>query len=186
MDWPEYTVADLARYSGRPEITYPVYADQAIFQATFLFQIASALVDFPVVPRDAQLIQLGILSMADLLVLSQPHQAAIATPFQTESIGSYSYSKAQKAVSQGLPTGVSWFDMAVGRLGVGIDNVVSSEAITVFERDYPYRDINGRGMVRVPYRGSSNYSDTGLVVGYAPDGMLVHQNNQLADDPLVP
>lgn len=144
MDWPVYSVKDLSRYSGRPEASYPDYADEAVTQSLLLFQLASTLSDFPSTRMAQDLARLGILAMADLLVLSQPHQAAMATPFQSETIGSYSYSKVQAKISAGQPTGVMWFDLAVSRLGSGIDNMVSSEAITVFEHDHPSRVINGR------------------------------------------
>lgn len=77
------------------------------------------------------------MSMADSIHLSQPYAAAKSSPFSSESIGSYSYSKAAKAVSKGETTGVEWFDLAIKNLSVcdTEDDLPMSGGIEVFEND---------------------------------------------------
>ena len=56
--------------------------------------------------------------MADAIESVQKYQKVLRSPFNSETIGSYSYSKLTSAVSAGLPTGVSWFDIGIGELSV--------------------------------------------------------------------
>lgn len=143
-DFPNFTKDDLATFSGRAAASYPPFVDQAILQAVLLYQIATYTQDFPDLPRDSQIARLGILSMADHLVLEQPFQKAQAAPFNSESIGSYHYSKTggrqsavQTAISQGIQTGVMWFDIAVQQLGHAeqMQDMPMSGGIEVFEHD---------------------------------------------------
>lgn len=124
------TISDLATFSGRPEESYTAYANQAILLATIQFQTVTELQPSDMVsmsassPEDYQLAWNGILSLADYYYLRQPYQAAIAGPFVTEQIGSYSYAKAQNEVArnaaalevQGEAIGVPFYDLAVRML----------------------------------------------------------------------
>lgn len=140
--------ADLALYTGRPVASYPVYTDEALNQSVLLFQIATCLTGWPTDPIEAALARYAVLSMADSLVLAQPYQAIKASPFQNESIGSYSYSKMQQSIARmgtmiktETPTGLVWFDLAVERLGIcEIGTGVYSGSIGVFEDDAFFRD----------------------------------------------
>lgn len=116
--YPTYTASDVALFSGGQEADYGDYLEQALTQATLLFKIGTCLAQFPDNEMDAEIAKLGILSMADAIYGSQPFQATLRNPFSSETIGSYSYSKMSSAVSAGLPTGVSWFDLATTRLSV--------------------------------------------------------------------
>lgn len=123
MTFPTWTVADLAQVTGR-DVSYfsnTALVDQAILQATLLYRVGTNRVDMPGGPDDTmnELVRLGILFMADAIYLAQPYHEILASPFNSETIGSYSYSKAAGAVSQGLPTGVSWFDLAVNMTSLG-------------------------------------------------------------------
>ncbi len=141
-EYPTYTVTDVSRFTGRAEDEYTDYIDQALEQAVLLFKIGTCLAGFPDDLIDESLAKNGILSMADAIFLVQPFQATLATPFSSETIGSYSYSKLQGAVSAGLPTGISWFDLAVGRLSVcdDVDGVPFSGGINVHEE---YKNPHG-------------------------------------------
>lgn len=137
-EYPTYTVTDLANVSGNDASEYserPDFVNEALDQATLLFQIGTCLGAFPDSPQDAKLARYAIVSMADAIYWSQPWQKVLRSPFTSETIGSYSYSKLSTAVSAGLPTGVSWFDLAVGRLGVCDFNpsIPNSGGINVFE-----------------------------------------------------
>lgn len=120
MGYTEYTKDELAEFSGRPVESYTPYADDsAIPQALLLFKIGTCLASpDDLTDTEKQLVDMAILSMADSIYLSQPFAAAMASPFNSESIGSYSYSKTAKAVASGAPTGIMWFDLAVTQLSV--------------------------------------------------------------------
>lgn len=139
MSWPTYTIADLAVMTGRPEASFTAYANMAIEQSLLLFKLATCLKDWPTDSSEAQLARYAILTMADAFSLAQPNAIALSSPFQSESIGSYSYSKAMKAIQAGTPTGVSWFDMAIQQLGIcetgGLGAGIASGSVTVFEKD---------------------------------------------------
>jgi hypothetical protein len=140
MAYPTYTAADLAEFSGRAVETYTSYATQATTQATLLFKMATCLADFPTDPDEAQLAKFAILSIADSFVLIQPYQLTKASPFTSETIGSYSYSKAKAvtvSVANGSQTGDMWFDLAVSKLSVcdEFDGVPTGGGVEVFEYD---------------------------------------------------
>lgn len=141
-DFPEFSAQDVSDFSGRPVAAYPqTYTATALKQARTLFKLGTCLKQFPDEEFEAELATNAILSMAEQLILSQKYQAALANPFQSESIGSYSYSKITGVVATGVPTGLFWFDSAVQRLGVcdiageGSIGGGSSGGIEVFEHD---------------------------------------------------
>lgn len=148
MAYPIYTKEDLASYTGRDLTEYSGFSDTAIQQATLLFKIATCLADLPDDPIQVELAQYAILSIADAIVLAQPFQKVIANPFSSESIGSYSYSKASKAVAAGLPTGISWFDLAVGQMSVCeiSDGMPTGGGIEVFEHDGSFTEGFGENV----------------------------------------
>lgn len=125
---PLPSVADLAAFSGRPESSYSSYASSAILQAALLMTIQSEndITDYNSFnSTDQQLILMGIKAMADYIYLRQPYQAVIASPLMNETVGSYSYSKAQQEVARNAAalevtaerTGVQWYDLAMQMLG---------------------------------------------------------------------
>lgn len=130
-EYATYTVTDLSAFSGRPVGAYPAYAvETALLQATLLFKISTCLPVLPVEQDDQDMVRLAILAYADMIILTMPYAELKANPFNSESLGSYSYSKtppgsgrgsfsASAAVaSRGEKSGVMWFDLAVERLGV--------------------------------------------------------------------
>lgn len=118
--YPVLTADNLAEFSGRPVEDYTDYAEQAIFQATLLFQVGTCLGDE--LPDEGttgyKLAVMALTAMAEAITAVQPYQEVLSNPFSSETIGSYSYSKLNSAVAAGLPTGVSWFDLAVANLSV--------------------------------------------------------------------
>jgi hypothetical protein len=138
------TVYELADFTGRDVDGFTEYADRALTDAALLWVLAtgaSAWPDEVANPAIYQLVVNGVLSMADALYLSAPFARALAKPFTSETIGSYSYSKMATAISGKLPTGVGWFDLAVATV---YPTPVWSDAITVFEEDGIYTDTTGR------------------------------------------
>lgn len=111
-------VGDLADFAGTVAAEYSTFATTALEQATLLFEDATGLEEYPDNARKRQIAYNGICEMAQKIYDSQEYASVVNTPFQSETIGSYSYSKASQAVSAGQPTGVLWFDLAVSRMSV--------------------------------------------------------------------
>jgi hypothetical protein len=129
------TVADLAAFTGRTSNSFGQFADQALAQATLLFYIATDLDEYPTDVNLSMLVKNGILDMADKIYLSQPYQEASASPFQSETIGSYSYSKAVASVKKGDNTGIMWFDLAVNKLKAAGSGIAAHGSIHGMEYD---------------------------------------------------
>lgn len=90
---PVPTVQNLADFSGRPVESYSGYATTALTQATLMFSVATELEVWPEDPDLALVALYAVLEMADKLTLEQPFQNVKASPFQSETLGSYSYSR---------------------------------------------------------------------------------------------
>jgi len=95
---PVPTVAQLAGFTGRPESGYTSFADQALAQAALLFTIVTQRPTLPDDPDTVTLVRNAILEMADRIYLEQPYAAARVSPYQSETIGSYSYAKSSTVV----------------------------------------------------------------------------------------
>jgi hypothetical protein len=120
MAYKEYSKQDLADFSGRPVASYTSYAEKsAIPQALLLFKIGTCLASpGDLSPVHQELLDMAIVSMADGIYLSQPFMQVKASPFSSETIGSYSYSKVAAAVAAKVETGIEWFDIATSTLSV--------------------------------------------------------------------
>lgn len=129
------SLGQLATFTGRASSTFNDFAAEALTQATLLLMMATGLESYPEDTNLAQLAVYGILDMADSIYLSQPYKESINSPFQSETIGSYSYSKMTKSVKKGTDTGVAWFDMAVSKLKVSGSGIVDSGSIEGMEWD---------------------------------------------------
>lgn len=115
------TVDELAVFTGRTVTELGPYADEALAQSTLMFSIVTGLTDYPDDPDLEQLAKNAIMQMADHILLTQPYAEIKAGPFQSESIGSYSYSKANQLLAKtqgGQNTGLYWWDLAVDILTV--------------------------------------------------------------------
>jgi hypothetical protein len=146
MTWPVPTPAELSEYTGRPVSSYTSYVNSALLQATMMFTILSELGagDYGgLAPDFQQLANMGVMAMADYLYLRWPYQQALASPLQSETIGSYSYSKPLQEMARNAQaievtaekTGVDMFDLAIRRLAKRqAMNGVFFGQITGFER----------------------------------------------------
>lgn len=115
--------------------------DNAIQQAADLLFIATGLDEDPTDARTARIVNYAILAMAWKLLDVTDNTTEINSPFQSETIGSYSYSKMLASISQGLMTGVSWFDIAVKMLlGATTDGTVWSKSENVFSQPFDHND----------------------------------------------
>jgi hypothetical protein len=115
---PAPTTAELATFTGRDEASFTAFAAQALAQATLLFRLRTKLTDYPADPDLEQLARMAILEMAYKLYLEQPHSEVLASPFSSETIGSYSYSKSATFLNarQGKDTGLLWWELAMDEL----------------------------------------------------------------------
>jgi hypothetical protein len=127
VTWPVPTQDELAAFTGRPSASYTGYVNSALLQAALMFTILSELGadDYGALSPDFQLLaNYGIMAMADHLYLRWPYQQVIASPLQSEEIGSYSYSKPLQEIARNAQalevtaekTGVDMFDLAIRRL----------------------------------------------------------------------
>lgn len=131
---PVPTLDDLATFTGRPVTTFSGFASQALSQAALMFSVVTGLEALPDDPDLAQLANNAIMEMADRLVLEQPYQAISSGPFQSETIGSYTYSKVTATstkVQNGVKTGLFWWDIAFDRLSVPGMSVLSHGSVKV-------------------------------------------------------
>jgi hypothetical protein len=175
--YPAFAITDLASFSGRTtaEYTNLGYVASAINQAVLLFQLGTCLEEWPDSPREAMLAKMAVLSMADAIYLAQPWQTVLSNPFSSETIGSYSYSKVSGAVLSGLPTGISWFDLAVNKLSrCSLDSgIPSGGGIEVFEHDGVFGDgvheNNTRLLGPVNLDGTPLYHDPSEGYRYTAD-----------------
>lgn len=146
MTWPVPTPAELAEYTGRPLVSYTSYVNSALLQATMMFTILAERTadDYAGMQPDLQsLANMGVMAMADYLYLRWPYAQALASPMQSETIGSYSYSKPVEQMARNAQaievtsekTGVDMFDLALRRLARRREmNGVFFGQITGFEK----------------------------------------------------
>jgi hypothetical protein len=146
------TVSELATFSGRSVSMFGDFAPQALAQASLMFSIVTKLSAYPDDPDMAQLARNAILEMADRLLLEQPFAEAVVRPFQSETIGNYSYSRTTTTsgkVQNGLKTGLFWWDIAVDELTVAGVAVTASGSIRV-DLDGVERGPDGAWMIVNP------------------------------------
>lgn len=152
---PVPTLDYLALFTGREASSYSPFAEQALTQATLMFATVTKLQDWP---DDADLTQVGvngILQMADRLYLEQPFAPSKASPFSSETIGSYSYSKQAPTLTQsralnGELTGLFWWDLAVRELSQEPSTLVESGSIAVIDRGISHLAATGEPVIVGP------------------------------------
>jgi hypothetical protein len=112
---------DLEEFAALPG-TDDVLADEdraiALLKvAQNLFWQATKITDDPTDPNEAYMVRLALYDMATYLFVSRDNLDATYTKFQSEKVGSYSYTKASGnasvAIREGAATGVELFDAAV-------------------------------------------------------------------------
>jgi hypothetical protein len=152
--FPVPTLGELATWSGRAENSYTGYANSALLQATLIFTTVTELGadDWNGLSSDDQLLATsGIMAYADWIYLRQPYQQIIASPMESETVGSYTYSKPfpvearnvqAMELSVGLmATGIPLWDLAVQMLSRRTRAAgVFYGQIQVFERIEPRPD----------------------------------------------
>ncbi len=150
---PAPTVADLAAFTGRDPETYSDHITAVIGQATLLFTLVTGLTAMPDDPDQAARAQYDTLEMADRIYLESDYAEYAASPFQSETIASYSYSlKSPTAIKARLggDTGLSWWDLALDKLSAkGMSLTASGSIGGGFEDQLGQNDAGRRG-IRLP------------------------------------
>jgi hypothetical protein len=98
--------------------TYPTEltvdrANMLLDLSTNLMWLGTSLEADPTDARLASLVKYGIMDMAIYMYIYREELDAVYSPFSSERVGSYSYSKMLKSVQQGIDTGVQIFDRVV-------------------------------------------------------------------------
>lgn len=123
------------------------WAAEVLCDATRLMQLATGLSAYPDDPALTRVVRNGIMDLAQYLVVQRDNAEEEYTPFSSEHIGSYSYSKAltraQYNIANKLGTGVFWFDQALQYVfewqmfGSGSPALVTSEHVMPPSPEYP-------------------------------------------------
>jgi hypothetical protein len=131
---PVPTLSQLSTFTGRSTDTFGPFASSALAQATLLFTLRTRRTELPTDPDQAMLATYAILQMADRIYLEQPNAQTLASPYQSETIGSYSYSKGSTAAKaqDGISTGLYWWDLAMDLLTDPGSSSVMFGAVEVF------------------------------------------------------
>ncbi len=154
--YPVPLVSDLATFSGRDEATYTGYANAALLQATVRFTFLTEVTDPKqftgynnlTVADQTELALYGICSLADSIYLQFPYQGVVASPLNSETVGTWSYTKEATSGAGGsayrlqagamelsmASTGIPMFDLAVQLLALRtIASGVYHGGTTVFD-----------------------------------------------------
>lgn len=120
---------ELAEFMAVEESSLDPRSESMLQQATDLMAMATGLEVYPG-GRCSRMMRMGILDMAWALLVGLANRTEQFSPFNSERIGSYSYSKAAAAVLQGDATGVPLFDMGVACVAGGEGTTsISSEKV---------------------------------------------------------
>lgn len=122
------------------EYTEPA-VEEALQLATDLMELASGVTEQPARGTlKARMANVGILAMAHYLLINFDDREAIYSPFSSERIGSYSYSKQQAAAAGGEATDVPLFNLAVEAL-VEVSNQIGTDSTEVFDPDHDFFSV---------------------------------------------
>lgn len=144
------------------------WAEESLQAAADLMELASDVHEDPTEDLDLRVVTRGILSMAFALWIRGDDSEASYSPFSSERIGNYSYTKATNLISNRESTGVAAFDTAVSLLSRAYVEgeappAMSSE--TVFDYGYAVDPgVDGNPLLHdPPTSGDPIYHDPGSV-----------------------
>jgi len=130
------TADELAAFQHLEVVDDLTFADNALQLATDLMSVATGLTTDPTDEVQLRLMKSGIMDMAWYHLIQNENKDALYTPFSSERIGSYSYSKVAQSVARKESTGIDLFDAAVAMLKSDDLAVASLTAETVFVSPY--------------------------------------------------
>lgn len=139
------TEVDLSSFTGRGMDHYgSTFVQEALAQAGDLLELATGLTTLPAEDTlHGRLARRGVLAMADAIFEGNQYRDLKHSPFRSETIGSYNYQLAEGNVLAGIPTGISWFDLAVERLKNSTIAAISNSSIEAFPRPGDTGSLNG-------------------------------------------
>lgn len=164
-DFPIYEIDDLADFTGRPALSFPDYATEALSQAIFFIKLRTHVKEWPEDPDLQQAFKYAILDLADRMQLERQWAHIQASPLSSESIGSYSYSKSnvvKTALFNAIPTGIMWLDVLLGLLdenSAAAVPVSDHGSVHIFENDDLYRRGDGELWVLGPASRPERFGD---------------------------
>jgi hypothetical protein len=126
------------------------YAEDSLQRATDLMEIATGVHEDPEDELAFRIMTTGILAMSHAIYSTAGEDSeALYSPFSSERLGSYSYSKMQQAVEDKGLTGVPAFDQAVKYFS-GLDQAAGGESAAfsvtseqVWKQPYPVSEQAG-------------------------------------------
>lgn len=149
------------------------YVDLVLQMATDAVWIFTGMDQDPVDTRLARIVHNAIMGLALWLMAQDEDREAINSPFSSERIGSYSYSKMQQAVEQGGNTGIYWLDLlmsALRRFDSPLEGAIMASSEKVFNPEGLTYEQTHRRRTRwtriVDYVRQTPTSE--LLTGYGP------------------
>lgn len=118
----------------------------ALQQATDLFWLATGLPDFPSDPQLLRIAKNAILEFAQWLLVQDEHKTEIFSPYNSERIGSYSYSKlarAENSIHKNDPLGLFWWDKALSLFANSDTSQIWSVSEKVIPQPYDAHEAMG-------------------------------------------
>lgn len=118
--------------------------EDMMVQATDAFWVFTGLSDYPDDPRAARIARYAIMELTSWLLSQHENRAEINSPFSSERIGSYSYSKMQRA-KEDFSSGLYWLDLffrwlsgneTASQVSVSSENVFSPQGYTFEEQEF--------------------------------------------------
>ena len=111
MALPAPSLADLQTFKGGDpyDTSETSHIDMMLEQATLAVWLDTGLEDYPTDTRAAQVVKYAIMDLTLWLLAQEESRDEINSPFSSERIGSYSYSKMQAARKDGS-SGIYWLD----------------------------------------------------------------------------
>jgi hypothetical protein len=166
--YPEFDADDLGDFVGKPAEMFPAYVDEAIAQAVFLVRLRTKIRQWPEDDEDlSQLMKFAILDLANTMYLEREYDKIKANPVQSETMGSYSWSKsnaAQNSRYKQWPTGIEWLDVLLeylADLDEEAEGISTHGGTHVFEYDNTYLDSSGERWALGPERIIDNHRRRG-------------------------
>lgn len=144
------SVQELADAVNRPVGQFTSFASTALSRSALLFQIATGIDTWPGTEPETSLMRDGICLMADAIYLESDNRERRAQPYQSQTLMSWSYTMAVKAVKKGQATGIDMFDLAVSELRGASTSRIASGDTKLFEDDGVFVDSSGQRYVLTP------------------------------------
>ena len=122
------------------------WTESALQQATDLFWLATGLVVYPTDAQEERIAKYAIMEMAQYLLIQDDNTTEILSPYNSERIGSYSYSKAAQArnsIQTGTPLGLFWWDRAISLFSTDDTSLIWSSSEKVIPQPFLAHELVG-------------------------------------------